>query len=543
MLGAYLRFIALGSYPTGFLRDEAFFGYNAYALFHTGKDITGNFLPLHLASFLFTPSGYAYASFPFIALFGLSEFSIRCASAFFGSATVLITFFLCRELFGFLKKKDVEILAWVSTFLLAISPWHINLSRSASAIAVVVFFVTGGVLLYLLAIKRKSWMVLTLAFFSWLVSLWFYIAPYSFLPFFIPLLFSIFRKEPFVKKTQWVQGWLFVLLILIPFFATFFSPQLSLRANSLNVAKSEHINIVVTEQIHADGTLPALVTRLIHNKLFFIAQTFTTNYFHHFSFDFLFTDSGFPDRYRVPLVGLLYLYELPLLLIGIATLFRWKRKEGYFLLGWILLAPVGSSLTTDDVPNLQRTLFMLPALTLIIGVGWVTLIDWVQGKQKPLITSILGLVMGLSVLFYIHQYYAHAGIYRPWYRQYGYKQLVAKVKNLEGAYPKVVVTNRESAPTIFFLFYLPYNPALFQKETAHTTMHDFDRIGFGKYTFSQEECPLQEKMSADGTIEVTGERHILYVNSGLCKVPKQARVLDTIYRSDNSKVFTILDLW
>ena len=73
-LGVVLRFYLLGSIPNGFHRDEVFLGYNAYSIFKTGKDITGNFLPLHLASFLYTPAGYSYVSVPFIAMFGLSEF-------------------------------------------------------------------------------------------------------------------------------------------------------------------------------------------------------------------------------------------------------------------------------------------------------------------------------------------------------------------------------------------------------------------------------------------------------------------------------------
>lgn len=544
ILGIFLRFFALNTFPTGFHRDEAFFGYNAYSLYKTGKDMTGDFLPLHLASFLYTPSGYSYISIPFIAAFGLSEFSIRAASALFGSLTILITYFLCVELLTFFKKKEAETVGLISAFLLSISPWHINLSRTASAITVVVFFISLGVLFYLLSIRKNSILLLISSFLLWFVSLGFYIAPYSFLPLFLPLFYILFRKDAFVNKYKWLQLGLFIVLIIVPLIVTLRSPTLSLRASSLSITKTENIQSVAIEQIHADGQkgIRPLFTRFFHNKPFLLAQAVTTNYFHHFSFDFLFTDSGFPDRYRVPLVGLVYWYELPFLLLGLFTILKWNNKIGYFLLGWVLLAPVGSSLTYDDVPNLQRTLFMLPALTIIIAIGIMQWIKLFSGIKKQLAFGILAIIVASSVVFYIHQYYIHAAVYRPWYRQEGYKELVEEVDLLQNTYKKDVVTNSESAPTIFFLFYNKYNPTNFQKETAHTKMHDFDRIGFAHYEFSQQECPLQKKNLPDGSTMITGERGVLYVDSGLCKVPENARILKTIYRSDHSKAFLILDL-
>jgi 4-amino-4-deoxy-L-arabinose transferase-like glycosyltransferase len=65
-----LRFYRLGSVPVGFHRDEAFLGYNAYSLLRTGRDMSGNFLPLHFESFIYSPGGYSYFTIPGIILFG-----------------------------------------------------------------------------------------------------------------------------------------------------------------------------------------------------------------------------------------------------------------------------------------------------------------------------------------------------------------------------------------------------------------------------------------------------------------------------------------
>ena len=41
LLGFAIRFYKLGSLPSGFVNDEADFGYNAYSLIKTGKDEFG----------------------------------------------------------------------------------------------------------------------------------------------------------------------------------------------------------------------------------------------------------------------------------------------------------------------------------------------------------------------------------------------------------------------------------------------------------------------------------------------------------------------
>lgn len=141
------------------------------------------------------------------------------------------------------------------------------------------------------------------------------------------------------------------------------------------------------------------------------------------------------------------------------------------------------------------------------------------------------IVIACSIIVYLHQYYIHAQLYRPWYRHDGYKKLVNKVNQLLPNYKKTVVTDRESAPTIFFLFYGVYDPAKFQMETKDSTMRDFDRINFGKYIFSQEECPVKEKESI--------QKGLLYVNSGFCKDVFGVEEYKEIKRKDNSVVFRI----
>src|SRR3990167_10874805 len=113
--------------------------------------------------------------------------------------------------------------------------------------------------------------------------------------------------------------------------------------------------------------LPISLSRIFHNKLIGFSSLFLDNYFAHLSFDFLFSDGGFPDRFRIPKAGLLYLFELPLMLFALFALYKRELKIGVFLSGWILISFIGSALTFDDIPNLQRTLIAVPAFSILSG--------------------------------------------------------------------------------------------------------------------------------------------------------------------------------
>ena len=292
-------------------------------------------------------------------------------------------------------------------------------------------------------------------------------------------------------------------------------------------------------------------TRFFHNKLAGYTVLFLKNYFSHFTYDFLFTEKGLPDRYRVAESGLLYLFELPIIFIGIHMLWQKKRKTAIFLFGWIAIVPIGSALAFDDVPNLQRTLLVFPALSLVTATGAdaITNLNFSKKLTGGLLNlgKIILLFMALyNVLFYLHQYYVHEPIHRPWYRNEGYQAMVNAVNKLLPDYKKVIVTTRESAPTIFFLFYTKYDPASFQKETSSSISHDLDRINFAKYEFSQEECPLRIAIKIDpktGVVskQFTGVPGILYVNAGTCETPvNYAEDLTGITRGDISTVFKIV---
>lgn len=539
-IGLCFRFVKLGDIPKGLHRDEAFLGYNAYSILQTGKDMTGSLVPLHFKSFLYSPAGYSYFSIPFIALFGLSPFSIRFASAFFGGLTIVVTYFLIIE--AFKESRDKNLIGLFASFLLAISPWGINLARTATENTLVVFFNTCGLLLFLIWRRKKNFYYVILSFFCFLITFFTYQASRSFIPFFIPMLILFFWGKNFLSKQKIITMFFLFLLLTIPVITILSSNSLSLRLKTVSVFYSPQTQLILEDQIRNDGVqnMHPYVTRLFHNKIIGYSSQVFQNYFKHFSYDFLFTEEGFPLRYKVPLNGILYLFELPFLLVGLYMLIKEKNKLGLFFIFWVLIAPIGSALASDDIPNLQRTYIIFPALSIVSAFGLKeSYIFLAKHKLKTYGILIFIAIMAYQISYYVHQYMFHVNRYRPWYRNDGYKELVSKVDKLLPQYRKAIITNRESAPTVFFLFFSKYSPILFQEQILQKNVKDYDRIEFGKYFFSEEECPLKytKNLNQPGSYD----NRTLFVNSGLCTVPSSAHVLDTVKREDGSLVFVLLE--
>ena len=116
VLALAVRFYMLSSIPFGLHRDEASAGYNAYTILKTGKDEYGRFLPLVFEAFGdWKRPINIYLTVPAVAIFGLNVFSVRLPIALTGFITVVVLYFLAKELF------DKKIAFWTA-FILAISP-------------------------------------------------------------------------------------------------------------------------------------------------------------------------------------------------------------------------------------------------------------------------------------------------------------------------------------------------------------------------------------------------------------------------------------
>jgi hypothetical protein len=127
----------------------------------TGRDEWGEWMPLHFKSYgEYKLPGQIYASIPGIAIFGLNEFGVRITPVVYGSLTILIVFLLARSLFASNK------IGLLSALFVAVSPWHIQLTRGSFESSFALFWVLLGLWFWVEgAVKlRWLWLVTVLCF-------------------------------------------------------------------------------------------------------------------------------------------------------------------------------------------------------------------------------------------------------------------------------------------------------------------------------------------------------------------------------------------
>ena len=197
-LAFVLRFYKLSSVPVSLFGDELDVGYHGYSILKTAKDYNGNFMPLHFQSLAeYRTPLYLYSVVPTILIWGISPLGVRVPAAFFGVLSVLAIYLLVREIIVFYGKKSKffkgYFLPLMSALVLAVSPWHIQYSRAAFEVTMLLAFLLFG--LYFLFKSFNDGKLL------WISVMLLVLTPliYSTAKLFTPLLFMflviVFRKE------------------------------------------------------------------------------------------------------------------------------------------------------------------------------------------------------------------------------------------------------------------------------------------------------------------------------------------------------------
>src|SRR3990172_2196276 len=185
LLAFFLRVNKVTEVPPSLNWDEVSIGYNAYSILKTGKDEWGEFLPLHFKSYgEYKLPAQIYASIPAIAIFGLNEFGVRITAVIYGALTILLLYFLAKELF------DNKWIGLMSAFFLAISPWHIQLTRASFESSFSVFWIVMGVWFLVKSFKNPKWLIMSVVPFA--ISIYTYNSARIFTPLFLVSMLFVF---------------------------------------------------------------------------------------------------------------------------------------------------------------------------------------------------------------------------------------------------------------------------------------------------------------------------------------------------------------
>ena len=525
LLASIVRLYKLGSNPPSLYWDEVSLGYNAYSILTTGRDEHGEWFPISrfIAFGDYKPPGYIYAAVPSLAFFGRNEFAVRFPSALAGIVSVLVTFFLVKELFT--RENYGRQVGLLSAFLLAISPWHIHLSRGAFEANLAMFFNLFAVTLFIYG-TRKNWL-LSFSVVFFVLSFYTFNANRIIAPLLLFFL-SVFYFKKILRAKWWSLVAVFLGIALIfPTLSYLGTRESRLRFQEVSIFTNLEPLRQSNDRIARDGN--TFVSRVIHNRRFVYAREFLIHYMDHFKGEFLFIKGDRNPRLSVQEIGEMYLIEFPFLIIGLYMLMVRRDIVSAVFFAWFLIVPIPAGLSRET-PHALRTVSILPLLQIAVGLGLWRFYSWLANRNKKVFISLYSFLLFLSVFYYLHNYYVHYPTIWSGEWQYGYKEMVAKVTKIEKNYDTVVVTKALGRPYIYFLFYQPVAPSVYwQTRRADRDWAGLWEVyGMGKYHFDLADIP-----------KLVGKKLIVAKPS---EMPKEAKILDTIKQLDGEIVFEIGEL-
>ena len=406
-LAAVLNLFWLNRVPPGLNWDEAAIGWNAKTIWHLRLDEFGTRLPISFKSFGdYKAPLYIYLTAPVVGLFGSSELSVRLVSVVAGITSVGIMYFLGGP---------------IAAVLLAISPWHILLSRPALEANLALMLMLSGIWFFKEATKRP--ILLLASALSFGLSLYSYQSPKIFVPALVLGLIWIYRKKIFKRENL---NWLIIVTVitvigLIPIIKAGLGDKGG-RFAMTSIFYQENVNIPVT---------------------------LVKNYLVHFSPTWLFWGSTETSRFELNQSGLMLLTVAPFLFLGLWTL--WKKRTSLWskaIFWWLIIAPLPAAIGFE-VPHPIRAYQLLPVLVMITALGI---------NEIKRFKIWLWLAIAVNAGFFLYHYFVTYPVETASQWQYGYKQVAATAYEWEDKVDKVIITSYYGQPYVFTYWYQDRDP-------------------------------------------------------------------------------------
>ncbi|HLD24364.1 MAG TPA: glycosyltransferase family 39 protein, partial [Patescibacteria group bacterium] len=419
VLGAlFLRTVNLGNNPPAISWDEASIGYNAYTILTTGRDEHGTFLPLDaFAAFGdYKPPLPIYLTVPFVALFGLNEIAVRLPSAIAGTLTVWVMYLLVLEFFH--KSKQAGVIGLITAGLLAITPWHIMLSRAGFEANIALLFIVSG-----------AWMVLkarvnpTYFLYCWLP---FVAGIYTFnsTRYAGPLVavgITVYIRD-FIRKKQFAYGLLIAVIALIPIAPHLISRESRLRFEEVSIFTDLRTILISNTRRGVDGF--AWWSDVLHNRRIGYAREYLIHFFDNLEPRFLFVKGDGNPKFSIQDTGQLLLVSAPFLVIGALSLFRDNPGIAWLFVWW-LVASIAPTAVARETPHALRIENSLPVFILFTAYGlFMSVANIRTNRVRIFLFTIYCLLFTFNFLYFWHTYMTHYPKEYSGEWQYGYKQAI-----------------------------------------------------------------------------------------------------------------------
>ena len=467
LVGAAVRLVWLGDVPLGLNQDEASIGYEAWALLEHGMDRHGYRYPVHFVAWGSGQNAlYAYLAMPFIEFLGLNVLAVRLPQALLGVAALFAMYAVGRRL------VDGRF-ALCALFVLAISPWHIMLSRWGMESNLLPALVLFAVALLLGGGGRENkgrsivpaFVVLSLALYA-------YGTAYVFVPLFVLGILAYGWRRHFADLRHWIVGLAAMGLVALPI-------GLFLV---VNLFKLPAIALPLLSIPRYTGE-----TRLVSESVFFADDPFG-DFLHNArrAFDILVVD-GHHSWIHNTLPEFGYFYHpvgLCITLAG-ACFMAWHLVSGRHPQNLLVALWLGAAIVTGVLtePHLQRLNLVFFPLLLCAAHGLYGIasssIRWVDRTANVLRVVALAYLAFSFVAFARHYFTEYAR--HPFNIPPSYAQALAHVVAHTGPDDAIHVPKNPNYAAI--LFYDPPAPHLYLNTVQFEKMHVvFQRpTSFGRY--------------------------------------------------------------
>ncbi len=467
-VGIFLRMYQFPDNPPGLYVDEAYAGYDAYSILHTGMDEWGIRFPVYFNSSSAGQSVlYSYLSIPFVWAFGLSRFSIRLLSLFVGILTLPLLYVTVVRAFG----KGAAILSTVS---LAIMPWHVMISRWALDANLLPFVLLLATCTLSRALESRSrlWTLVSLVPLG--LSLYAYAMAFVVVPLLLLLLILFKRKAIWSNRKTWFAAFFLFALLAFPI--------------ALFIAK----NFLFHEVLRIEAFLPFGIPLLPVNRL----EQLSSPFGERLGKILFFLLSGFQDgeiRNAVPGNPPTFVVLFPLTIVGVWLLYRKYRQRAEVDLFLIWLAACLPLYFLADLAIHRINAVYIPML--VVGIyGFVELqrrLGTEPISRKIFHVGVASLVAIQAIAFasdYFFVYPTSPDTEIAFFK--GFDRALNQGISIASPSDTILVTERIAQPHMLTATYANYPPEKYQREVAPQLNSDQIQIkSLGRFHFGADNIP------------------------------------------------------
>lgn len=454
-IGVFARCAFFSQVPADINQDEAFAGYNAFALLTTASDSFGYRLPVYLTAW---GSGMnaleSYLMVPFVALFGLEVWVIRLPMLLAGILSLVAIYKLCQNFWGTNK-------ALVALFIFSIMPWHIMLSRWGLESNLAPAFILFGLYFFVKGVDKPKYLILSALFYG--LSLYAYATVWAVVPFIVlfQVLYLLWLKKLENCRYTWIALALFILLGL---------PLLLFMLVNKGYIEPIHLSFITIPKLlyFRDSEISLeKIPENIENLLNIL----------------LWQRDGLPWNYTDKF-GIYYHISMPFFVVGLvfSVTHFWKslreRKFGFdgFILTWLVAGLVVGILIHVNINRVN--LLFIPMIILIAkGLNCI----------RPKVLGVLLLVYVCLFVSFERHYFTD---YKDNIGRYFCRGLASAMEYVEGDlsnYSSVKVNRHVSWPRILFFSGIELKEFLNTVDYTNYPAAFLDARGFGRYHFYFDE--------------------------------------------------------